>query len=118
LAVGIGQLDVRERRKCLFKKELRSLKNVVLASWQSHQWGSTEPTETSASSLSSSSFGHTNGALRSRLKHQMVESFPSLVVVSYQWGPTEPTETLATHGLGGHFIPHKSDLAIEPIKCD
>ena len=42
----MDQLGVRERRKCLFKKELRGLESVVLASWRSHQWGSTEPTET------------------------------------------------------------------------
>jgi hypothetical protein len=51
LAGGIDQLDVPERRKCLFKKELRGLKSVVLASWQSHQWGSTEPTETFPSGI-------------------------------------------------------------------
>ncbi len=46
LTGGIGQLDVRELRKCLFKKKLLRLRSVVLASWESHQWGSTEPTET------------------------------------------------------------------------
>ena len=48
LAGEMDQLGVRERRKCLFKKELRGLESLVLASWQSHQWGSAEPTETIA----------------------------------------------------------------------
>ena len=64
LADEMDQLDVRERRKCLFKKELRGLESLVLASWQSHQWGSTEPTETWM--LFNNSYeiivaGHTNG---------------------------------------------------------
>ena len=71
MANGIGQLDVRERRKCLFKKELRGFKSLVLASWQSHQWGSTEPTETLLLLL--------DPILRAQKSHQ--------------WGSTEPTET-------------------------
>ena len=95
MAGEMDQLGVRERRNCLFKKELRGLESLVLASWRSHQWGSTEPTETAKTTGHPfvSQARHTNGALRSRLKRPLSRKKRNFGVGSHQWGSTEPTET-------------------------